>query len=233
MKRLLGQISLTCLYLVAALLGARLLLWGFVDALPPALWLGYDVVVFLLLLLGVLGAAIGDLAQHRSNRYVWLGLALGFPVIFFVEQDYEAWQTARLWENGGYAAARAQAEADFQDIVLRRRGDGHYYIDASFNDQSVEFLVDTGATGVALALSDALRLGVRADRLVYNVQVSTASGTDFGAAVVLPYLDIRGHRFERVPALVMRGGDTSLLGMSIIGEFSTVEIRNDRLVLRR
>ncbi len=231
--RLLGQAARYCLYLVIGLIGVRLLLWGVLDALSPSVRLALDALTLGLLLIGVLGAAFGGLPQHRSNSLVWLGLVLGFPVIFVIERDFEDWQIARLWTADARLASAGPAGDARPDIILSRRANGHYHIDASYNGVSVDFLVDTGATNIALTLDDARRLGVREDRLVYDVQVATASGTDFGAPVILPYLDIHGERFERVPALVLRGGGQSLLGMSIIGAFSAVEIRDDRLILRR
>src|SRR5688500_14665301 len=46
-----------------------------------------------------------------------------------------------------------------RETVLESIG-GHFYADVEVNDQPVRFLVDTGATTVALSEKDAARIGI-------------------------------------------------------------------------
>ncbi|MBR9825574.1 MAG: TIGR02281 family clan AA aspartic protease [Alphaproteobacteria bacterium] len=230
--RYLPLLAFGLLGLSTVLLALRLISWPLWQGVDPVLRLTLSLAVLTFLAGAILAAALSMKTSAHANRIVWGALIIGFPALFVIDQDHENWYMQRSWQ---FEAALVDGSTPGvpSDIMLRRQADGHYYIDARMGDETVDFLVDTGASMIALSLNDARRLGVREDRLNFNIQVATASGMDFGAAVTLPYLDIRGHRFERVPALVMRGGEQSLLGMSIIGQFTSVEIRDDRLVLRR
>lgn len=97
----------------------------------------------------------------------------------------------------------------------------------------VVFLVDTGATGVAITDDDARRIGVNMERLDYRVNVSTANGRAQAAPITIREFNLPNNSFSNVPALVMQSGGRSLLGMEILEEFRSVEIRGDQLILRR
>ncbi|MDC7675785.1 retropepsin-like aspartic protease family protein [Asticcacaulis machinosus] len=111
--------------------------------------------------------------------------------------------------------------------------DGHYWAEARVNDASVKFLVDTGATIVALTPSDALRLGVDADELRYDRQVTTAMGQTAAAVVKLRSVHIGQTEVRDVDAIVIREGlSTSLLGMSYLGRLSGFEATRTALILK-
>src|SRR4029453_11500450 len=48
-------------------------------------------------------------------------------------------------------------------VTLERSYDGHFYADARVNGATVHFLIDTGATGIALSADDARRAGLAFD----------------------------------------------------------------------
>ncbi|GGZ29078.1 hypothetical protein GCM10011273_13790 [Asticcacaulis endophyticus] len=111
--------------------------------------------------------------------------------------------------------------------------DGHYWAEARVNDASVKFLVDTGATIVALTPSDALRLGVDADELKYDRLVTTAMGKTEAAVVKLRSVHIGQTEVRDVEAIVIREGlSTSLLGMSYLGRLSGFEATRTALILK-
>jgi len=108
--------------------------------------------------------------------------------------------------------------------------DGHFWADAEVNGQPVHFLVDTGATAVALTPKDAERLGIRAADLKYGYNVTTAGGSSHAAAVTLASVSVNGARLENVQALVVSDGlDVSLLGMSYLGRLTRFEATRDTL----
>lgn len=111
--------------------------------------------------------------------------------------------------------------------------DGHYWAEARVNDASVKFLIDTGATIVALTPSDALRLGVDADELKYDRLVTTAMGKTEAAVVKLRSVHIGQTEVRDVDAIVIREGlSTSLLGMSYLGRLSGFEATRTALILK-
>jgi aspartyl protease family protein len=121
------------------------------------------------------------------------------------------------------------------EVVLQASADGHFYANATVDGMSVRFLVDTGASGLALAAADARRLGFDPDALDYFLPVQTANGESLAARVTLGEVRLGSIVFERVPAAVMPPGAlaTSLLGMAFLARLSGFEIAGDRLVLRR
>ncbi len=117
---------------------------------------------------------------------------------------------------------------------VSKADDGHYWAEAQVEGRRVRFLVDTGASTVALTKADAQRLGLAPATLAYDRPVSTAAGKTMAAAVTLDYVSVAGARVEHVEALVLQHGlETSLLGMTYLGRLSRFEATKDALILRR
>lgn len=128
----------------------------------------------------------------------------------------------------------AAIPASGQAAAVRKAADGHYWAEAQVEGRRVRFLVDTGASTVALTRGDAQRLGLAPGTLTYDRPVTTASGKTMAAAVVLDYVSVAGARVEEVDALVLQEGlETSLLGMTYLGRLSRFEATRDSLILRR
>jgi aspartyl protease family protein len=116
---------------------------------------------------------------------------------------------------------------------LAKSADGHFWAEALVDGQRVRFLVDTGATTVALTMDDAERLGLRPHELYYGYQVSTANGMARAAQVKLASISVAGARVDDVQAMVIEKGlPTSLLGMTYLGRLSRLEATPSALILR-
>lgn len=119
-------------------------------------------------------------------------------------------------------------------IEVPRGPDGHYYLTLDLNGQAVRFIVDTGATDVVLARTDARRVGIDPDSLTYSGIARTANGRVRTARVRLDEVRLEGFVDRGVPAFVTEGElDTSLLGMGYLQRFERIEIARNRLVLTR
>ena len=117
--------------------------------------------------------------------------------------------------------------------AIRKASDGHYWADGEVNGRTVRFLVDTGATAVALTPEDAQRLGLDPAALRYGYRVVTAGGQIRAASVRLASITVAGARLDNVDALVIEKGlDTSLLGMTYLGRLSRFEATRSGLVLQ-
>lgn len=116
---------------------------------------------------------------------------------------------------------------------IAKGSDGHYWAEGEVNGQTIRFLVDTGATAVALTQEDALRLGIPVHDLKYGYSVVTAGGQTRAAAVRLASVSVAGARLEDVDALVIEKGlDTSLLGMTYLGRLSSFQATRQALFLQ-
>ena len=133
-------------------------------------------------------------------------------------------------------AARVETEAPAhkgQATSISRSKDGHYWAEAKVNNTQVRFLVDTGASAVALTVADATRLGFKPANLAYEYKVMTANGEARAAKIKLASVSVAGARLTEVDAFVLdKGLDTSLLGMSYLGRLSRWEATPTALILR-
>jgi aspartyl protease family protein len=116
---------------------------------------------------------------------------------------------------------------------VSKAADGHYWAEANVDGHEVRFLVDTGASAVALTPDDASRLGFAPAGLAYTYQVATASGPARAAMVKLDSVSVAGAEVHDVDAYVIEKGlPTSLLGMTYLGRLSQFEATQTALILR-
>jgi aspartyl protease family protein len=122
---------------------------------------------------------------------------------------------------------------DGTQVRVLRADDAHFHVDAVVNGRSVRFLVDTGASLVALDRGTAEAIGIDVKALAYTSRVMTANGPARAAPIRLSYIKIGDIVREDVRAAVMdREGDgLSLLGMSFLGTLSGFDFRGERLTL--
>ncbi|MEO0882112.1 MAG: TIGR02281 family clan AA aspartic protease [Pseudomonadota bacterium] len=118
---------------------------------------------------------------------------------------------------------------------ISREDNGQYWTNASVEGTSVKFLVDTGASIVALTYRDAQRLRLKPKELDFRWSIRTANGETFGASVMLDSIRIGNVEIENVEAMVLQDGllDHSLLGMSFLGELYSYEFKGDTLIIRK
>lgn len=127
-----------------------------------------------------------------------------------------------------------QTVNDGGQIAVPRSGDGHYYLRLEINGEPVDFVVDTGATQLVLTKDDARRVGINPDELNYLGTANTANGIVRTANVRLNEVVLGPIVDQDVPAVVNGGQmEGSLLGMSYLGIFESIEIRANELVLTR
>jgi aspartyl protease family protein len=117
------------------------------------------------------------------------------------------------------------------DTVLEREASGHFFAIAEVNGEPVRFLVDTGATTVALSMADAERIGLSVDPTQFQVAARGASGDVRGQEVTLDRVELDGKRAHTLRAIVMEGAEMSLLGQNFLRDLA-VEIKGDRMTLR-
>ena len=102
-------------------------------------------------------------------------------------------------------------------LTLKISADGHFRTPGTINGETVIFMLDTGASGVALSDDLARRIGLQPRG---RSRVSTANGVADVGLVILDELGFGGWQFERVPATVMpQMEDEVLLGMQILRHF--------------
>ena len=119
---------------------------------------------------------------------------------------------SREYNAGGYA------EPQRQQLSISRGMGGHYWVAGSINSQSVQFLVDTGASSVAMNEAQAKRLGLDYKTRGQPMQVNTAGGVVPAWRMTLSSVKVGSLEVLGVEAAIIAGGSPTdvLLGMSFL-----------------
>ncbi len=133
------------------------------------------------------------------------------------------------------AAASSNRAAGPRTLTVEKNRRGHFQVDGRVAGRNLSFMVDTGASVIALTAQDAARIGVRPMRSEYDVNVSTANGTVKAARTRLTNVEIGGLMVRDVDALVLPEGALSenLLGLSFLSKLKRYEFAGSRLVLEQ
>lgn len=103
-------------------------------------------------------------------------------------------------------------------VVVQRDRSGHYLAEGTINGQAVRFLLDTGATDVAISERLARSLGLDFGP---RVTVMTAAGPAPAWVTRLPEVSLGGLSRANVRAMITPGlGEEALLGMSFLKHYS-------------
>ncbi len=117
-------------------------------------------------------------------------------------------------------------------IVLTADAQGHFMPTGQINGQTVQFMVDTGASQVVMSESDARRINLKFEQ-GQPVRVSTANGSATGFRVVLSSVRVGDVQVFEVAAIVLpQAMPYILLGNSFLTRFQ-MQRHNDQLTLER
>ena len=128
-------------------------------------------------------------------------------------------------------AAVVPAAEKPRETVIERADNGHFFTVANVNGEPIKFVVDTGATTVALTQDDARRAGIEFDPGQFGVVGSGASGDVRGQRVLLDDVVLDGKRVSGIHALVLEGLTISLLGQNYLSHVD-LSISGDRMTLK-
>jgi aspartyl protease family protein len=124
----------------------------------------------------------------------------------------------------GQAFSTGGGGAGNQSVTLKADGRGHFTAEGQVNGATISFLVDTGASMIALPAAEAKRAGVSYLDAPRGL-VQTANGAAAAYKVKLDTVRIGDITLNNVDAMVMEGGlGFALLGMSFLNR---TEMRRD------
>jgi aspartyl protease family protein len=117
------------------------------------------------------------------------------------------------------------------EVSLASSRGGHYLLDGKIDGHTVTFLLDTGASAVAIPQQLAKELGLQPGA---PVQIRTANGTVTGWRTRLGLLQLGDIQLREVAALITPGmeGHEVLLGMSALKQLEFTQ-KGGTLVLRQ
>ncbi|MEM1155817.1 MAG: TIGR02281 family clan AA aspartic protease [Pseudomonadota bacterium] len=153
----------------------------------------------------------------------WL-MFLGLGVFFFSDVLEKQFNPNQQLETRHSADGSAE-------VVLQRNRQGHYVTSGEINGSPVTFMLDTGATGVAIPSAVANRLGLEPGAAF---PTQTANGVAVSYAVTLDQVSVGGIALPDVRASITPGlaTDQVLLGMSFLKHIEFTQ-RGDQLILRQ
>ena len=138
----------------------------------------------------------------------------------------------RLLRPGGSVSA-SYAKASRREVRIVRDNRGSYTTSGTINGQPVDFLVDTGASGVAMSADQARALGIAYRLSGTPTQVGTAGGVVSSYRVTLDRVRLGELELSQVPGVVIEA-ETShrvLLGMSFLTRLDMTQ-KDNIMVLR-
>jgi aspartyl protease family protein len=172
-----------------------------------------EIVIFAGLLLGagVVAARVADQAMHTTAPPPAVAAVASVPPVA-VPHD----------SSGG-------------GVVVPRDARGHFVVDARVDGRRMGFMLDTGASVVALRARDAAGLGIHPVAREYTDEVKTANGSTRAAPVQLGMVEINGITVHNVAALVSpdEALGENLLGLSFLSRLRRFEYSNGRMVLEQ
>jgi len=133
------------------------------------------------------------------------------------------------------ASPETPASNALRSISIPRDARGHFQTEGRIDGQRIGFMVDTGASVIALNEKSAARFGLRPSRGDYNATVNTANGTVKAARTRLAMVDIGGLVVRDVDAMILPDEALSenLLGLSFLSKLKRFEYANGRMVLEQ
>lgn len=181
---------------------------------------------------GSLGKSAALLVIQGQVRTVRLGQTVEGVKLLAVAEDRAVVEVEgqRLQLRLGEAPVAQRGASANKRIVLSAVEGGHFVARGSINGHSVRFLVDTGATAVAIGIDDARRMGLRYQN-GQRIQAHTANGVTQAYVMTLDSVRIGEVEVGGVEAMVlMTPMPVALLGNSFLSRFQ-MKRENDTLTL--
>jgi aspartyl protease family protein len=135
-----------------------------------------------------------------------------------------------------FASVQPQAtQAGLRSVTVPRDSRGHFQTEGRVDGRRLGFMVDTGASVIALNETSAALIGVRPRPSDYTSNVSTANGSIKAARTRLAMVDIGGLVVRDVDALVLPDEALSenLLGLSFLSKLRRFEFAGGKLVMEQ
>lgn len=192
--------------------------------------------------LALIGAVIaaGLVGSHRHIGELIRNLFLWGVIILTLVAGW-TWRD-QLRDLGGELIASLNparpvvltAAGENPEVALRKAANGHFVTDAVVNGADIRFMVDTGATTIALTWQDAIDAGIDPEKLEFTLPIMTANGTALAASTRLDRVEIGPIVRTDLRATVAQQGklEQSLLGMNFISSLSSFEMRRHEVILR-
>ena len=115
-------------------------------------------------------------------------------------------------------------------LIIAQSNNGHYFVDGSINNQTLNFLIDTGASVVSVPL----RLANSAGLLCHQqASMRTGNGTSNACITIIQKLKFGNFIFKDVEAIIAPNLEQPLLGMNVLKRFRVEQDNGSMRLIRR
>jgi aspartyl protease family protein len=168
------------------------------------------------------------------NIFITAGIIAGLGVVMAQMAD-------KITPAPASATAATSASTDVppqsgaRTLSIPRDARGHFATEGRIDGQRLAFMIDTGASVVALNESSAARFGLRPTPGQYTAAVTTANGTVKAARMRLAMIEVGGLIVRDVDAMVLpdQALSENLLGLSFLSKLRRFEYANGQMVLEQ
>lgn len=129
----------------------------------------------------------------------------------------------------------ARQQLSGRKVRLQADVQGHFNGDFKINGRTIDGMVDTGASMVAINVSTARRLGLSLAASDFRHQINTANGSIKGAVARLESVQIGKIHVSDVDAMVLedRALSGTLVGMTFLNRLSSFRVEGGALVMEQ
>lgn len=147
--------------------------------------------------------------------------------ILLAVKFFASWEEGKVNPNQN---PESTYSADYTEVVLKSGRGGHYVASGHINGQLVTFMLDTGATQVAVSERLAKQLNLKKGM---PIELNTANGISQGWTTTLKTVRLGAIELSDVRATIAPNMDDEvLLGMSFLRQLEFSQ-RNNQMVLRQ
>ena len=134
----------------------------------------------------------------------------------------------------GEAPVRVGGSGTGQRVVLKADARGHFVSNGQINGRIMQYMVDTGASTVAIGRPDAQRMGLKFEEQGQSVRMNTANGVAQGWRMRLDSVRVGDVELRGVDAIVTpQPMPYVLLGNSFLREFEMSRNGDEMVLLKR
>ena len=134
----------------------------------------------------------------------------------------------------GEAPVRVGGSGTGQRVVLKADARGHFVSSGQINGRIMQYMVDTGASTIAIGRPDAERMGLKFEEQGQSVRMNTANGVAQGWRMRLDSVRVGDVELRGVDAIITpQPMPYVLLGNSFLREFEMSRNGDEMMLLKR
>lgn len=189
-------------------------------------------IIWLILAMVLVGSA---LLSRRWSLTGALSMALWWVAIFVIALAIFSYRS----EIGGVAnrvksevTGEVQQRIEGSTLRINKSLDGHFWVEALVNGQTMRFLVDSGASITAVSESAAMSASLNIDQSGFPMVLMTANGPVEARRSNIATLEIGPLRASDLPIVVSPAfGNVNVLGMNFLSQLKSWRVEGDEMIM--